>query len=146
MSMKPIKIEGQLFWSQWMKKFNPAFNKSNTKYECTLGQLSAKDCQALQELGVKIKEKSPEKDTAGMGKHIVGKSKFEFVVLDQDGKEIPNEKIGNGTKVVALVTSYRHDMTSMHGMAPSIKTTLYLKELVERPSSEGNDQEDDDIL
>jgi len=67
---KPVRVAGELFWANWMAEFNTKFNEDNTKYECTLGMLSDKACEALEELGIKIKNK----DT--MGKFIVGKSKF----------------------------------------------------------------------
>jgi hypothetical protein len=101
-----------------MAEFNTKFNEDNTKYECTLGMLSDKACEALEELGIKIKNK----DT--MGKFIVGKSKFVFEPVDEDGNPVDIKKIGNGTKVVALVTSYRHKMSAKFGSAPSIQKLI----------------------
>jgi hypothetical protein len=80
--------------------------------------LSDKACEALEELGIKIKNK----DT--MGKFIVGKSKFVFEPVDEDGNPVDIKKIGNGTKVVALVTSYRHKMSAKFGSAPSIQKLI----------------------
>ena len=108
----------ELFWANWMAEFNTKFNEDNTKYECTLGMLSDKACEALEELGIKIKNK----DT--MGKFIVGKSKFVFEPVDEDGNPVDIKKIGNGTKVVALVTSYRHKMSAKFGSAPSIQKLI----------------------
>ena len=115
---KPVRVAGELFWANWMAEFNTKFNEDNTKYECTLGMLSDKACEALEELGIKIKNK----DT--MGKFIVGKSKFVFEPVDEDGNPIDIKKIGNGTKVVALVTSYRHKMSAKFGSAPSIQKLI----------------------
>lgn len=115
---KPVRVAGELFWANWMAEFNTKFNEDNTKYECTLGMLSDKAASALEELGIKIKNK----DT--MGKFIVGKSKFVFEPVDEDGNPVDIKKIGNGTKVVALVSSYRHKMSAKFGAAPSIQKII----------------------
>ena len=132
---KPVKVSGQIFWANWMKEFNTKFNEDNTKYECTLGMLSDKACEALKELGIVIKNK----DT--MGNYIVGKSKFLFTPMDAEGNAIDISKIGNGTKVTALIGSYRHKMSAKFGAAPSIGKIM-VTELVTY-SAEGADEEDD---
>ncbi len=139
MDMKPVKIGGELFWSNWMHNFNTKFNEDNKKYECTIGNLSDKAAEALKELGIQIKEK----DT--MGKYIVGKSLYKFEPVDNDGNKVDIERIGNGTKVTALVSSYRHKMSSKYGAAPSIKM-LIVTELKEYNPEPKDSEEDDDIL
>ena len=47
MDMKPVKIGGELFWSNWMHQFNTKFNEDNKKYECTIGNLSDKAAEVL---------------------------------------------------------------------------------------------------
>ena len=137
MDMKPVKIGGELFWSNWMNQFNTKFNEDNKKYECTIGNLSDKAAEALKELGIQIKEK----DT--MGKYIVGKSLYVFEPVDEEGKPIDIAKIGNGTKVTALVSSYRHKMSAKYGAAPSIKTLIVTELKTYTPPAE---DDDDDIL
>jgi len=132
MDMKPVKIGGELFWANWMNNFNTKFNEDNKKYECTIGNLSDKAAEALKELGIQIKEK----DT--MGKYIVGKSLYVFEPVDKDGKPVDITKIGNGTKVTALVTSYRHKMSAKYGASPSIKK-LIVTELKVYQSEETDD-------
>lgn len=140
MDIKPVKIAGELFWSNWMHQFNTKFNEANDKYECTIGNLSDKAAEALKELGVQIKNKE------SMGNFIVGKSKYVFEPVTEDGKPVDVSKIGNGTKVVALVSSYRHKMSAKYGAAPSIKK-LIVTELKEYTAPEGKAEEaDDDIL
>ena len=133
---KPVKVSGQIFWANWMKEFNTKFNEDNTKYECTLGMLSDKACEALKELGIVIKNK----DT--MGNYIVGKSKFLFTPMDAEGNAIDISKIGNGTKVTALIGSYRHKMSAKFGAAPSIGKIM-VTELVTY-SADGADETEDD--
>lgn len=133
---KPVKVSGQIFWANWMKEFNTKFNEDNTKYECTLGMLSDKACEALKELGIVIKNK----DT--MGNYIVGKSKFLFTPMDAEGNAIDISKIGNGTKVTALIGSYRHKMSAKFGAAPSIGKIM-VTELVTYSSESADETEDD---
>ena len=143
MDMKPVKIGGELFWANWMNNFNTKFNEDNKKYECTIGNLSDKAAEALKELGIQIKEKD------SMGKYIVGKSLYVFEPVDQDGKPVDIAKIGNGTKVTALVSSYRHKMSAKYGAAPSIKKLIVTELKVYQ--SEGEDSpfeeaEEEDVL
>lgn len=123
-NMKPVKIEGQLFWSKWMKEPNKKFNEANDKFECTIGMLSNDDVAKLTELGIKVKHKEL------MGHYIVGKSKYVFAPIDAKTEAaVDIEMIGNGTKATAIVTAYTHKMSKMHGNAPSIKK-LWVDELV----------------
>jgi hypothetical protein len=140
-SIKPVKVAGELYWSNWMKEYNKKFNEANDKYECTLGQLSDAACAKLEELGIKLKDK----DT--MGKYIVGKSKFLFEPVDEDGNPVDISKIGNGTKCYALVSSYRHKMSSKFGAAPSIKKLVITELKIYSPEGSPEEQETaDDIL
>ena len=142
MDMKPVKIGGELFWANWMNQYNTRFNEDNRKYECTIGNLSDKATEALKELGIQIKEK----DT--MGKYIVGKSLYVFEPVDQNGKPVDIAKIGNGTKVTALVSSYRHKMSAKYGAAPSIKKLIVTELKVYQPEGEDSPFEEalDDVL
>lgn len=137
MDNKPVKVSGQLFWSNWMKEFNTKFNEDNTKYECTVGMLSDAACEALKGLGIVIKNK-PD-----MGNYIVGKSKFLFEPVDSEGNAVDIGKIGNGTKVTALVGSYRHKMSAKYGAAPSI-SKIIVTDLAVYGGGEADD--DSDIL
>jgi hypothetical protein len=123
-----------------MKEYNTKFNEANDKYECTLGQLSDAAAAKLEELGIKIKDK----DT--MGKFIVGKSKFVFEPVDEEGNPIDISKIGNGTKCYALVSSYRHKMSAKFGAAPSIKKLVITELKVYSPEGTTEAEEADDIL
>jgi hypothetical protein len=78
-----------------------------------------------------------------MGNYIVGKSKFVFEPVDAEGNAIDISKIGNGTKVTALVGSYRHKMSAKFGAAPSISKIIVTDLVV---YGEDVDGDDDDIL
>lgn len=138
-SIKPVKVACELFWSNWMSNFNTKFNEDNDKYECTIGNLSDKAADSLEELGIKIKEKD------NMGKYVVGKSKYVFEPVDKEGNKVDVASIGNGTKAIALVSSYRHKMSSKFGAAPSIQK-LIITELVTYNPEGGSDEEEDDVL
>lgn len=138
-SIKPVKVACELFWSNWMSNFNTKFNEDNDKYECTIGNLSDKAADSLEELGIKIKEKD------NMGKYVVGKSKYVFEPVDKEGNKVDVASIGNGTKAIALVSSYRHKMSSKFGAAPSIQK-LIITELVTYNPEGGADEEEDDVL
>lgn len=109
-----VKIKGELFWSRWMGEFNTKFNETNTRYECTIGNLDDESVKSLKSLGIKVKHKESQ------GNYIVSKSKFLFDPKTKDGKAVPLEAIGNGTEVTCVVGSYAHKMSKMHGNAPSI--------------------------
>lgn len=118
-----VTIKGELFWSKWMNTFNTKFNDANTKYECSIGNISDEDAAKLTNLGIHIKNKTD------MGNYIVGKSQYVFTPFDKAGKPVAIEDIGNGTKVTAVVSSYKHRMTDKYGMAPSI-AKITVNELV----------------
>ena len=127
---KPIRVSGKLFFTRWMKEFNTHFNPDNTRYECTVGEISDKAQKAMKDdLGVKPKNKET------IGNFFVGKSKNAFKVVDEDGNAIPVGILGTGTEVIVWVDSYEHRMSKAHGMAPSIKKIIVTK-LVEFDASE----------
>ena len=122
--MKPVKIEGQLFWSKWMKEPNKKFNEDNKKYECTIGMLSPDAVATLTGMGINVKHKDI------MGHYIVAKSNYEFDALDsKTNAPIPVDTIGNGTEISFLVSTYTHRMSKIHGPAPSVKK-IWVNKLV----------------
>jgi hypothetical protein len=51
-------------------------------------------------------------------------------------KEIAVEDLGNGSKVVAVVSSYEHKMSKMHGKAPSLKNFMVTQVVTYVPETE----------
>ena len=135
--LKHIKISGELFWTKWMAEFNTRFKKDNNRYECTIGNISDEDAAKLTSLGIRVKYKD------SMGNHIVGKSKFLFNTVDMDGNNVALDTLGNGSKCKVELSSYKHQMSSMHGNAPSIKKVTVTEVKTYVPDAK---QEDDDIL
>ena len=134
---KSVVIKGELFWTRDMNNFNTKFNPDNTKYQCTIGNLTDSDAKTLEGLGIKIKNKDSQ------GKFIVAKSNYVFTPFDSKGKPVEIESLGNGSKVTAEVTSYEHRMTPMHGMAPSIKKLTVTEVVTYNPEAV---EELDDVL
>ena len=137
--LKPVKINGELFWSKWMVEFNTAFNTDNDRYECTIGNISDDDAAKLTGLGIKVKHKD------AMGNFIVAKSKYLFNPTDDTMKEVDVKALGNGSKCVAVLTAYTHRMSAKHGNAPTIKK-LMVTEVVTYTPPEATVEEDDDAL
>ena len=123
-TQKPVKVQGKLYWNQYMTEFNTHFNSDNTKYECTLGNLSDAAVEALKGLGVNVKN-NPNKPE--QGNYIVAKSKYTFDPVDEDGNKLDAKEFGNGTEAQAVVASYRHKLSAKFGAAPSIKKLIVTK-------------------
>lgn len=136
--LKPVKINGELFWSKWMVEFNTAFNTDNDRYECTIGNISDDDAAKLTGLGIKVKHKD------AMGNFIVAKSKYLFNPTDDTMKEVDVKALGNGSKCVAVLTAYTHRMSAKHGNAPTIKKLMVTEVVTYTPPV--TVEEDDDAL
>jgi len=135
--LKTVKVRGELFYNQWMGKFNPMFNPANDKYECTLCNISDDDAAKLTSLGIKVKNK-PNK--AAMGNFIVGKSNYAFKPVDDVTMEdIDIKTLGNGSKCIAIVGSYTHRMSAANGNAPSIKKLMITEVKTYVPEEETDD-------
>jgi hypothetical protein len=139
-TQKPVKVQGKLYWNQYMTEFNTHFNSDNTKYECTLGNLSDAAVEALKSLGVNVKNK-PEQ-----GNYIVAKSKYTFDPVDEDGNKLDAKEFGNGTEAVAIVSSYRHKLSAKFGAAPSIKKLIVTKVVKYEPKEATATEAEDDVL
>jgi hypothetical protein len=138
--MKPVRITGELFWTQWMTKFNTKFDEDSKKYECTIGNISAKDCEALKTLGIKIKNKE------GQGNFIVAKSNYPHSAVDEDGIAVEPSTIGKGTKVAAVMSFYAHKMSKMHGNGPSIKRLIITELVSYNPDKAASEELDEYVL
>lgn len=132
--LKPVKISGELFWSKWMAEFNTAFNSDNDRYECTIGNISDDDAAKLTSLGIKVKHKE------AMGNFIVAKSKYLFNPTDVYMKEVDVKDLGNGSKCVAVLTSYTHRMSAKHGNAPTIKKLMVTEVKTYVPEPKDDDE------
>lgn len=148
--MAQVKLVGKLFWAKHMNTPNTEFNPAETRYEICIGDLSDSLVARLKnELNVKVKERADDK--YGRGKFIVIKSKYVIRAVDENGKEIDPDQIGNGTTAELTVGSYAHKMTPMHGNAPTLLQSekyagINIKELQAVPTSEEQADENEVVL
>ena len=133
--LKPVKINGELFWNKWMGEFNTAFNTDNDRYECTIGNINDDDAAKLTGLGIKVKNKE------SMGNYIVAKSKYLFNPTDANLKEIDVKDLGNGSKCTAVISAYTHRMSAKHGNAPTVKK-LMVTEVVTYVPEEAKEEDE----
>lgn len=110
--LKPIRIAATIAFAKDLTVPNTTFNPDETRVACTLSQLSDAAVSALEGLGVKVKSKDSMPD---LGRFVTSKSKFQFEPVDENGEKIDPKKLGNGSKVVALVSAFPTKMSKMHG-------------------------------
>lgn len=136
--LKPVKVKAEVFFAKDSYVINKRFDEENDKYQLTLGNLSEAASAALTELGIKVKNKELP------GKHITSKSLYAYKFFDEEGNQIPNERIGNGTEVIALVTPRAHKLSKMHGNAADTKKIIVTK--LKEYNPERALEEDDVVL
>jgi hypothetical protein len=120
--LKPIKIKGVLYFTKDMSVPPTFFDPENTRFQCTIGNISEAAAAALKEVDIRVKQHE-EKG----GNYIQSKSKFVFDGFDLEGNKIEATKIGSGTEVEALITPFRHKLSAKHGASPTVKRLIITK-------------------
>jgi len=130
---KPVKIKAEVQWC-----FHNKQNDMSGKYQVDLCNLSEGAVKALEGLGLEVRsrEDKPEK-----GFYITAKSNIPIKVFDAEGNDLANVAVGNGSKAVALVTSYSWKWKNKEGTSASLKK-MVIEELQAYDASE----DDDDFL
>lgn len=131
--MDAIKIKANIMWAQMNK-----VNEMSGKYQINLCDLSDAAAQALENMGIEVKEKE------GQGKFITCKSAKPMKAFDEDGKEI-EEDIGNGSKAKAIITAYEWKYKNKKGVSPSLKK-LVVTDLVMYAGGGSAKIADDEVL
>ena len=131
--MDAIKIKANIMWAQMNK-----VNELSNKYQVNLCDLSDAAVQALENMGIEVKEKE------GFGKYITCKSAKPMKAFDEDGKEI-EEDIGNGSKAKAIITTYEWKYKNKKGVSPSLKK-LVVTDLVMYAGGGSATIADDEVL
>lgn len=131
--MEAVKIKANVMWA-----FMNRTNEMSGKYQVNLCDLSDPAVQALQEMGIEVKEKE------GQGKYITCKSALPLRAFDEEGKEI-EEDIGNGSKAKAIISSYEWKYKNKKGVSPSLKK-LVITDLVMFAGGTGGKIADDEVL
>lgn len=135
MSDVKVKVKCDLYWAQLDKE-----NEMSGKFQVDLCNLSDAACKALEEAGVEIKS---NKDKPEQGKFITCKSSKPIKAFDTDGDEI-HEKIGNGSKAKALLSTYEWKYKNKSGVSPSLSKLVVTDLLVYEDAVGGID--DDEVL
>jgi hypothetical protein len=131
MEQQAVKLKADVMWAQTNR-----INEMSGKYQINLCNLSDAACEALEKLGIDVKEKEDQ------GKYITCKSAKPIKVFDTDGDEI-EENIGNGSKAKAIVTAYEWKYKNKKGVSPSLKK-IVITDLVEYVGASGGSLKDDD--
>ena len=102
--IKPVKLQAEINWA-----FFDKVSDMSGKYQVDLAQLSSAAVEALEMMGLSIRNKE------GQGDFVTVKSNHPIRVYDTDGKEITGILIGNGSKAKAVLSYY--DWKSPAGQA-----------------------------
>jgi hypothetical protein len=124
-----VKVKADVFWCQHDK-----INEMSGKFQLNLCNLSDAAVEALEQMGISVQV--GEDGKANMGKYITCKSTTPIRVHDADGDPL-TEKIGNGSKAKALITSYAWTYKNKKGVSPSLKK-LVVTDLVEFANAGGD--------
>lgn len=112
MSNENTVVKGTAYWAQLDQ-----INQYSGKYQVDVSNLSANAVEALQERGISVKNKGDDR-----GFFITCKSKFPIEAADKTGESLQGVKIGNGSGITAVISSY--EWTSPQGrkgVSPNLK-------------------------
>lgn len=131
----PIKLKANIMWAYLDQP-----NEMSGKYQVDLCNLSPKAVQALQDMGIEVREKDDK------GAFITCKSSRPIRAFDETGLPMDGVVVGNGSEAVAVIGSYTWTWKNKEGVSPSLKR-LAISKLVtyEEPDAVGID-DDDDVL
>ena len=110
---KPVTINADIMWASLNEP-----NRMSGKYQIDLTQLSAPAMEALEMMGLGVRNK------AGQGDFVTCKSNNPIRAYDSDGNEIKGILIGNGSKAKAVIGYY--DWKSPAGQAGRSASLLKL--------------------
>lgn len=127
-----VKIKADVMWAYMDKP-----NEMSGKYQVDLCNLSDPAVQAIESLGVSVRQKDDK------GYFITCKSNKPIRAYDKNGDEIEGVSIGNGSKAIAMVGFYEWNWKNKAGVSPSLKK-LVIDELVTYEGAEPIESFDDD--
>lgn len=119
MTTDAIKVKADIMWAYLNKP-----NDMSGKYQVDLCNLSEKATQALEGLGIEVKNKE------GKGNFITCKSTRPILAFDDGGATIDGTIIGNGSKAVALIGFFEWMYQKKKGVSPALRK-LVITDLVQ---------------
>lgn len=138
---KSVAINADIFWACTQHP-NPSADKE--QYTVNLSNLSEKAVQALQSMGVTVRNDPVKREAEG--NYITCKSNYKIDAVDKDGNPIPaTVKIGNGSKATVIVSSYEWTYRGKKGVSPSIKK-LTITDLIEYNTAKVEEDVIDDMV
>jgi hypothetical protein len=130
MSNENTVVKGTAFWAQLDQ-----INSYSGKYQVDVSNLSAPAVEALQERGIAVKNKGDDR-----GFFITCKSKFPIEAAGTTGETLQGVKIGNGSGVTAVISSY--EWTSPQGkkgVSPNLKKLVVTDLVIYEKDGAGSD-------
>jgi len=136
-NFKPITVEGTIHWA-----FLDRMPEQGSKYQADVCNLSDKAVKALEEFGVKIKNKGDSR-----GNYVTGKSTKEIIPLTPEGKpfDLKGALVGNGTKAKVVLGFYSHAYTAKYGTGVGLNR-LTITDFIPYGGSAETVEELDDVL
>lgn len=127
--IKPLKIKATVMWAFLTEK-----NEMSNAYQVDLCDLSQAAINALSDMGIEAKHKEEK------GFYITCKSKnFPIDAQYSDGERLrEGVRLGNGSKVTAIVSPYQWTFKNKKGVSASCKK-LIINELIEYKKNSNDD-------
>ena len=120
-----ITIKGQAFWASLQK-----INQMSEMYQIDISQLSQAAVKKLESVGVEVKHKDNQ------GFYITCKSKFK-IPYTYEGDDDCTEVMGNGSEVIAVVSTYDWKFKNKSGVSCSLKKLTCTKRVDYVAADEG---------
>ena len=131
-----VVVKGTAFWAQLQQ-----VNQYSNKYQVDVSNLSKPAIEALQELGITVKNKGDDR-----GFFITCKSKFPIEAADKSGEDISGIKVGNGSGITAVISPYSWTSPQgKKGVSPNLKK-LVVTDLVVYENDEDSNFDLDEAL
>lgn len=129
-----VKVKADIMWAYLDKP-----NDMSQKYQVDLCNLSDPAVKAIEGMGITVRQKEDK------GYFITCKSSNPIRAFDSDGDVLEGITIGNGSKAVALLSSYTWNWKGKEGVSPSLRK-LVIDELVAYEGEPVAEADDDEIL
>jgi len=130
-----VKIKADVMWAYLDRQ-----NEMSGKYQVDLCNLSDAAVNALEEMGLTVRQKDDK------GYFITCKSNNPIKVFDKNGDIIDGISIGNGSKAEALVGFYEWRYQKKEGVSPSLKKLVITEIQAYEDAESVSDMGDDEVL
>lgn len=133
---KIIKVQAELHWAKDLQAFND-YTEEKQQYVAHLYNISEDSVEKLKALGINPIDKSAK----DIGFCLDAKSKKKFQPVDTEGKPIPVEKIGNGSKCTFVGFGYDWAWKNKKGVGFSVQKII-ITDLIEYAAKVEDEEEE----